>query len=104
MWSLTYGVAVNGQGTMWVSSGEGARFYYSTDGLTWVNSNFTDVSSAQIIWDGVKFVAVGQAVPPQNKDTAISYDGIHWSLINVFMAERATCISINPKRGNLALQ
>jgi hypothetical protein len=101
--SFGYSVAVNASGTMWVSSGELARLYYSTDGLNWINSNFTNVAAAQLIWDGVKFVAVGQVVAPTNKDTAISYDGIHWSLINVFMNERAACITINPKRGNLAL-
>lgn len=99
-----YSVAVNALGTVWVSSGEGARLYYSTDGLNWTNTGFTAVTSGQLTWDGVKFVVVGQIVAPDNKDTAISYDGVHWSLINVFMNERASCITSNPKRGNLALQ
>lgn len=99
-----YSVAVNSLGSMWVASGEGARFYYSTDGLTWTNTGFNSIIAAQLVWDGVKFVAagIGMEVPP--KDTAISYNGIHWSLIDTFLGNaHATAINIDSKRGTLRI-
>lgn len=101
-----YSVAVNSLGTTWVASGEGARFYYSTDGLVWINTGFTSINSAKFVWDGVKFVAtgIGSDVPNNNKDTAISYDGIHWNLTDLFLTNHTgTAININAKRGVLAI-
>lgn len=99
-----YSVAVNSYGTMWVASGEGARFYYSTDGLTWTNTGFTSINAAHFVWDGTKFVAAGIGMGGAPKDTAISYNGIHWSLIDTFLGNAyATAINIDSKRGTLRI-
>ena len=98
-----YSIAVNPEGNFWVSSGEGARLYYSTDGLNWTNSGFTAVGSMYLAYDGVKFVGLGEGIGGANKDSAISYDGVNWGN-NVgpkYFNERASCIATNSARGFL---
>ena len=51
---------------------------------------------------GCNKLTAGIGMGGSPKDTAISYNGIHWSLIDTFLGNAyATAINIDSKRGTL---
>jgi hypothetical protein len=83
-----YGVAWNGQ--IWVAGGVGGPFIvYSYDGITWINGiiinqpSITITKINNIAWNGSAWVATVNG--SGRGYTAISYDGITWSISNSFV-------------------
>ncbi len=64
-------------GKIWVAVGSGSfTSATSTDGITWVGSNNLILTSAMLVWDGLKIVAIGTYL---GTNYAHSVDGINWA-------------------------
>jgi hypothetical protein len=78
---FTVGYAVAWGGNIWVATGNSGYNAYSYDGINWLQSGITGVTSPiyALGWNGNVWLIAGG-----NSGTYIyySYDGINWTIVN----------------------